>query len=67
MDEFGERMSQWEAEQLELFAQFCINRDMVKYLKKKDWHNYARHYNGPCYKKRGYHNRLRAAHAKHSK
>ena len=47
--------------------QFCINRDLVKYLKKKDWHNFARHYNGPSYKKRGYHNRLRAAHAKHSK
>lgn len=67
VDEFVERMSQSEAEQLELFAQFCINRDLVKYLKKKDWHNFARHYNGPSYKKRGYHNRLRAAHAKHSK
>lgn len=35
VDEFVERMSQSEAEQLELFAQFCINRDLVKYLKKK--------------------------------
>lgn len=67
IDEFVERMSASEAEQLELFAQFCINRDLVKYLKKKDWSNFAYHYNGPSYKKRGYHHRLRSAHAKHSK
>ncbi len=67
IDEFVERMSESEAEQLELFAQFCINRDLVKYLKKKDWSNFAYHYNGPSYKKRGYHHRLRSAHAKHSK
>lgn len=67
VDEFVERMSESEAEQLELFAQFCINRDLVKYLKKKDWSSFAHHYNGPSYKKRGYHHRLRAAHAKHSK
>ena len=67
IDEFVERMSESEAEQLELFAQFCINRDLVKYLNKKDWSNFAYHYNGPSYKKRGYHHRLRSAHAKHSK
>ncbi len=67
IDEFVERMSQSEAEQLELFAQFCINRGLVKYLRKKDWASFAYHYNGPSYKKRSYHHRLRRAHQKHSK
>lgn len=67
LDEFVERMSASEAEQLELFAQFCINRDLVKYLKAKNWSSFAYHYNGPSYKKRGYHHRLRKAHQKHSK
>lgn len=67
LEEFVERMAASEAEQLELFAQFCINRGLVKYLKKKDWNSFAYHYNGPSYKKRGYHTRLRRAHAKHKK
>ena len=65
LDEFVERMSESEAEQLELFAQFCVNRDLVKYLKKRDWNNFAYHYNGPSYKKRGYHHRLHSAYSKH--
>ena len=67
LEEFVERMSKSEAEQLELFAQFCINMKLVKYLKAKDWDGFAYRYNGPAYKKRSYHTRLRRAHAKHSK
>lgn len=67
LDEFVARMSDSEAEQLELFAQFCINNKLVRYLKAKDWSGFAYRYNGPGYRKRNYHHRLRKAHAKHSK
>ena len=67
VDDFVERMSSSEAEQLELFAQFCINRDLVKYLKAKNWSQFAHHYNGPSYRKRGYHTRLSNAYNKHRK
>lgn len=67
IEEFVERMSYSEAEQLELFAQFCKSRNLVKYLQKKDWNSFAYHYNGPSYKKRGYHTRLRRAYNKHSR
>lgn len=67
LDEFVERMSESELSQLELFAQFCKNRGLVKYLQKKDWSSFAAHYNGPSYKKRGYHTRLRSAYNKHKK
>lgn len=46
LDEFVSRMSASEAEQLELFARFCIETDLVKYLKKKDWNRFAYRYNG---------------------
>lgn len=67
LDEFIEKMSTSEAEQLELFAQFCIRMNLVKYLRKKDWNGFAYHYNGRGYKKRGYHIRLQKAHKKHTK
>lgn len=67
LDEFVEKMSESEAEQLELFARFVINNNLVRYLRKKDWAGFAYHYNGPSYRSRGYHHRLRRAHAKHSK
>lgn len=67
LDEFVSRISASEAEQLELFARFCIETDLVKYLKKKDWNRFAYRYNGPNYKKRGYHTRLRKAYNKHAR
>lgn len=67
LDEFISRMSESEAEQLELFAQFCKTNNLVRYLKAHDWNNFAYRYNGPGYKKRNYHIKLRQAHSKHSK
>lgn len=67
LGEFVERMGRSEAEQLELFARFCENMNLVRFLKKKDWNGFAYHYNGPGYQKRGYHTRLRKAYAKHLK
>ena len=66
LDEFIHKMSLSEAEQLELFARFVEKNNLVKYLKAKNWAAFAYRYNGPSYKKRGYHYRLNKAHQKHS-
>ena len=67
LDEFIRRMSESEAGQLELFAQFCKSNNLVRFLKAHDWNGFAYRYNGPGYKKRNYHVKLRRAHSKHSK
>lgn len=67
IDDFVERMSRSEREQLELFARFIENSGMTKYLKAKNWSAFALRYNGPNYRSRGYHTRLANAYAKHLK
>lgn len=67
LDDFVERMSQSEREQLELFASFIENSGMTKYLKAKNWSAFALRYNGTSYRSRGYHTRLAKAYAKHLK
>ena len=65
--QFEYLMSRSERDQLELFAHFLVSTDLVKYLKTKNWSAFARHYNGPNYRARGYHTRLAAAYKKFSK
>ena len=67
IEEFVERMSKSEREQLELFAAFIKNIGLDKSLRKKDWATFSRIYNGPSYASRGYHTRMAAAYAKHLK
>lgn len=67
LEEFVERMCRSEAEQLELFAQFCINGDLIKYLREKNWAQFAYHYNGPGYRRQNYHVRLKNAYRKHAR
>ncbi len=67
IDDFVDRMSYSEREQLELFAKFIENSGMTRYLKNKDWAGFALRYNGPSYRKRGYHTRLAKSYAKHLK
>ncbi len=67
IQEFVERMSTSEREQLELFAQFITNTGMLKHLRNKNWAAFARMYNGASYARRGYHTRLAASYAKHNK
>ena len=64
--QFAYLMSRSEHDQLELFARFLVNSDLVKYLKAKNWSAFARHYNGPGYRSRGYHTRLAASYRRHS-
>lgn len=67
IDEFVERMSRSEREQLELFASFIRNSGMLPALKEKNWAAFARRYNGASYASRGYHTRMAAAYARHKK
>lgn len=67
IEEFVERMSRSEREQLELFADFVINSNMLPALKAKNWSSFARAYNGTSALKRGYHTRLANSYARHKK
>ncbi|MCM1005907.1 MAG: N-acetylmuramidase family protein [Prevotella sp.] len=58
VQEFVDRMSYSEFEQLELFANFIKNTGMLTDLKNKNWAGFARKYNGASYKARGYHTRM---------
>lgn len=65
--EFVHRVSYSEREQLELFADFLKARNLVGYLKNKEWAKFSLRYNGPGYARRGYDQRMAAAYAKYSK
>ena len=67
VDEFVERMSYSEFEQLELFATFIRNTGMLPYLREKNWAAFARKYNGASYAKRGYHTKMANAYARFKK
>lgn len=67
VQEFVDRMSYSELEQLELFAQFVKNGGLLDALKNKNWAAFARRYNGASYAKRGYHTRMAAEYAKFKK
>lgn len=67
INDFVERMSRSERDQLELFAQFLKTTKLDKQLKAKNWAAFARGYNGPSYARRGYHTRMARAYAKYSK
>lgn len=58
VDEFIKKMSESEFEQLELFAIFIRNSGMLNDLRNKEWSSFSRKYNGPSYKKRGYHTKM---------
>lgn len=64
VQEFVDKMSYSEFEQLQLFAIFIKNTGYVDYIRKKDWTSFARHYNGKSYAKRGYHTKMAAAYKK---
>lgn len=65
IDEFVRLMSDSELEQLELFAAFVKNTGMLKYLRAKDWAGFSSRFNGPSYRRRGYHTRMAAAYARY--
>ena len=67
LEEFVERMSRSERDQLELFAEFLKNTGMDASLRAKNWAAFARRYNGASYAKRGYHTRMASAYQRHKR
>lgn len=64
VQEFVDRMSYSEFEQLELFANFIRNSGMLPSLRQKNWAAFARKYNGASYARRGYHTRMASEYRK---
>ncbi len=67
IEEFEERMSRSERDQLDMFAEFITSTGLVKHLRTKNWAAFARGYNGPAYARRAYHTRMAAAYNRHKK
>lgn len=65
--EFVELMSYSERAQLELFARFMEARNLVRFIRNKQWSEFALRYNGPGYKKHGYDKRMASAYKRFSK
>ncbi len=66
-EEFVERMTRSEYDQLSLFANYIRNTGLLTHLRNKNWAAFARIYNGPSYAARNYHTRMAAAYRKYSK
>lgn len=65
--QFVRLMSRSERDQLELFSRFLQNSNMIDNIRNHRWDAFARQYNGPKYRSRGYHSRLASAYKKYSK
>jgi len=65
INEFVEKMSRSERDQLDLFANFIKNCGLDKHLRAKNWSAFAKRYNGTSYAARGYHTRLAQAYARY--
>ena len=64
--EFGTEMQLKEGTQLDLFITFLQTNGWDKYLRNKDWAEFARHYNGPAYKENRYDEKLAQAFNKYN-
>lgn len=60
-EEFAERMSLSEREQMRLAMRFLEKSGIVVHLKRKDWRNFALRYNGSGYRANRYDEKLEAA------
>lgn len=67
LEDFEERMSRSERDQLDMFASFVSTSGLLKHLKSKNWAAFARGYNGPAYARHSYDTRMAAAYARHSR
>ena len=63
-EDFAERMSRSESEQMRLAMRFLQKTGIAEYLKTKDWATFALRYNGSGYKANRYDTRLQAAYEK---
>lgn len=65
VEEFVSLNSTNEIQQLRLFIRFIYNSKLGKYLKNKQWSEFARRYNGPGYKQNNYDVKLAKAYNKY--
>ncbi|MCV0393833.1 MAG: N-acetylmuramidase domain-containing protein [Rhizobiaceae bacterium] len=54
------------AGQLRLMARYIDRAGLARALRDRDWHAFARGYNGPAYARHGYHEKLAAAYRRHA-
>jgi len=52
--------------QVRLMSRYIEKAGLSAALRDRDWHAFARGYNGPSYMKQGYHTKLAAAYARHA-
>lgn len=64
--EFVSEMKESEGSQLRIFAKYVTVNNLVKYLKNKQWANFALRYNGEGYKANKYDEKLAKAYQKYS-
>lgn len=62
--EFVEAMNESEKNQLTAALNFMHNRKLTEHLKQKNWHMFAKLYNGPRYAENNYHTKLQNAYNK---
>lgn len=65
-EDFVDRMSRSERDQLELFAALIEKCGYTKFLRAHDWASFARRYNGPGYQRYKYDTRMASAYARYS-
>lgn len=61
VQQFVNAMCKNENSQLEAFVGYVIDRGLADELQRKDWHGFARHYNGPAYMQNDYAGKLERA------
>lgn len=64
-DDFVDRMSRSERDQLSLFITFLQKTGLDKHLRAHNWTAFARGYNGPGFRKHAYHTRLANAYSRY--
>ncbi|QEM80220.1 N-acetylmuramidase domain-containing protein [Halomonas binhaiensis] len=66
--EFVGAMEESEATQLEAFVRFIeVDAGLHRALKRQDWRDFARRYNGPAFERNDYDTRLAAAYRRHDR
>jgi hypothetical protein len=66
VDQFWDTMSRTEGDHLNAFCSFVKRNGLDRYLRTRNWAEFARRYNGASYKENRYDTKLAAAYAKYS-
>ena len=64
LQDFVNRMYRSEGAQLDAFVSFLLSENLGDDLRRHEWREFARRYNGPAFEQNRYHTKLAEAHAK---